>query len=143
MNEDSLQSNAECLGTPLVRFRQRVLLSRWVNEPFPPWDQILTAHEVARLARRPPWLVSGMAVIGRFPRKHRFRGRGIGWLRSDVLSWLAQDHRRHAFRPDQSVDSVSAACGQVSFPLVPFGGHGARKLRYRRLSDRARSRRRK
>jgi hypothetical protein len=41
------QLNAECLETPGVR--QSVLLSPWVNEPFPPWDQIHTSHEVARL----------------------------------------------------------------------------------------------
>jgi len=33
-------------------FPDRVTLSKWVNERFPPWEQLLTAHDVARLTRR-------------------------------------------------------------------------------------------
>jgi hypothetical protein len=95
MNAKLGQSNAERLGTPAVR--QSILLLRWVNEPFPLWDQILTAHEVARLARRPPWFVRGMAVMGRFPRKRRFRGCGIGWLRSDAGSGLPRSREKTIF----------------------------------------------
>src|ERR1700756_988682 len=69
----------------------RVTLSKWVNERFPPWEQLLSAHDVARLTRRPRWIVLSMVMLGRFPRKHRFHGRGIGWMRSDVLDWLAND----------------------------------------------------
>jgi predicted DNA-binding transcriptional regulator AlpA len=66
-------------------------VSRWVNEPLPAWDQLLTAHDVARLTRRPRWLLAGMVLLQRFPKKRRFRGRKIGWLRSDVLDWLTKD----------------------------------------------------
>lgn len=69
----------------------RVTLSKWVNEPFPPWEQLLTAHDVVRLTRRPRWLLHGMTLIGRFPRRLCFHGRGIGWLRNDVLEWMAED----------------------------------------------------
>ena len=136
MNAESVHSNTECLRTPVVR--QRVLLSRWVNEPFPPWDQILTAHEVARLARRPPWFVSGMAAVGRFPRKRRFRDRGIGWLRSDALSWLAQDHRKHDLRsvsadgaatPEEARDRIGHASVETTsgttFEGLPERNRGA------------------
>src|SRR5258707_3112749 len=70
-----------------------VVLSRWVNERFPDWEQLLSAHDVARLTRRPRWLLLSMMLIGRFPQKRRFHGRGIGWLRSDVVHWVAQDLR--------------------------------------------------
>src|SRR6266403_1918566 len=78
-----------------------VVLSRWVNEPYPDWEQLLSAHDVARLTRRPRWLLLSMMVIGRFPQKRRFQGRGIGWLRSDVAHWLAKDLRtlRSSARP--------------------------------------------
>jgi Prophage CP4-57 regulatory protein (AlpA) len=78
-------------AAPRAASRDSVSISRWVNEPLPPWHEILTARDVARLARRPPWLLSGMALLGRFPRQRRFRGRAIGWLRSDVLDWIASD----------------------------------------------------
>jgi predicted DNA-binding transcriptional regulator AlpA len=71
----------------------RVSLSPYVNERFPNWEELLSAHDVARLTRRPRWMVLSLTLLGRFPRKYRFRGRGIGWLRSEVLHWLAKDLR--------------------------------------------------
>jgi len=70
-----------------------ISLSPWVNERFPPWEQLLSAHDVARLTRRPKWVLLSMAAVGRFPRKTCYHGRSIGWLRADVLEWLAKDHR--------------------------------------------------
>jgi predicted DNA-binding transcriptional regulator AlpA len=70
---------------------KHVSLSPWVNERFPGWDQLLSAHDIARLTRRPRWVLLGMMVLGRFPRRRRFHGRRIGWLRSDVLDWMAGD----------------------------------------------------
>ena len=71
----------------------RVSLSPYVNEPLPNWEELLSAHDVARLTRRPRWVVLSLALLGRFPRKHRYHGRNIGWLRADVLTWLARDLR--------------------------------------------------
>jgi hypothetical protein len=68
-----------------------IVLSRWVNEPYPPLTELLSAHDVARLTRRPRWLLAGLALIGRFPKEARFRGRALGWWRSDVLEWMAKD----------------------------------------------------
>jgi hypothetical protein len=68
-----------------------VSISRWVNQPLPPWNQILTAHDVARLTRRPCWVLCGLSWIWRFPKKLRYEGRRIGWLRSDVLNWMTKD----------------------------------------------------
>lgn len=68
-----------------------IVISRWINEPYPPLTELLSAHDVARLTRRPRWLIAGLALIGRFPRKARFRGRAFGWWRSDVLEWMARD----------------------------------------------------
>src|ERR1700733_509703 len=78
---------------PSAASLRNVTLSRWVNERFPAWEQRLSAHDVARLTRRPRWWLLSMAVLGQFPRKQRFHGRGIGWLRADVLDWMAKDIR--------------------------------------------------
>lgn len=70
---------------------RRVTLSPWTNERLPPLNEILSAHDVARLIRRPKWLLAGLSLIGRFPRRMRFRGRVIGWRRSDILEWMDRD----------------------------------------------------
>jgi predicted DNA-binding transcriptional regulator AlpA len=86
MRDDSAPSDKTTQGpTPCI------VLSRWVNEPYPPLTQLLSAHDVARLTRRPRWLLAGLVLIGRFPRKARFRGRAIGWWLPDVLEWIAKD----------------------------------------------------
>jgi predicted DNA-binding transcriptional regulator AlpA len=68
-----------------------VAISPWVNEPHPPLHNLLSSHDVARLTRRPLWLLTSLSLIGRFPRKARFRGRAIGWRKSEVLDWMARD----------------------------------------------------
>jgi hypothetical protein len=68
----------------------RVTISPWVNEPIPDLREILCARDVARLTRRPGWILFGLALIGRFPRKRRYRGRPIGWQRLEVLDWLTK-----------------------------------------------------
>jgi predicted DNA-binding transcriptional regulator AlpA len=89
MSTNSVQgASATAVGA-----RQPVSISRWVNEPYPAWDLILTAHDVARLIRRSPWMLSGMVAIGQFPKKQRFRGKNIGWLKADILDWMARTHR--------------------------------------------------
>ena len=81
----------EAITSPVAS--PRVSLSPYVNEPLPNWEELLSAHDVARLTRRPRWVVLSLALLGRFPRKHRYHGRNIGWLRSDVVTWLARDLR--------------------------------------------------
>jgi len=76
--------------TATASFRD-VVLSPWVNEPLPAWEELLSAHDVARLTRRPRWVLASLVLLGRFPRKCRYHGRGVGWLRSDVLSWLTKE----------------------------------------------------
>jgi hypothetical protein len=34
-----------------------------------------------------------MAAIGHFPKKQRFRGKKIGWLKADVLEWMTRTTR--------------------------------------------------
>jgi predicted DNA-binding transcriptional regulator AlpA len=82
--QDAYAANENAVPTP-------VRLSRWVNEPYPPITELLSAHDVARLTRRPRWMIWGLRLIGRFPRKARYRGRRVGWRRSDVLEWMARD----------------------------------------------------
>src|SRR5271167_4294844 len=100
MSTNSVQGRIEAA----VCVRQRVSISRWVNEPYPAWDQILTAHDVARLIRRPPWAFSSMAAVGQFPQRHRFRGKKVGWLKADVLEWIARTYpSRVARSSDQTI----------------------------------------
>lgn len=68
-----------------------VVISPWVNEPHPPLHKLLSSHDVARLTRRPSWLLISLSLIGRFPRKAKFHGRAIGWRQSEVLEWIARD----------------------------------------------------
>jgi len=91
MNSDESSPVAQPASTPAAS--HRVSLSPYVNEPLPNWEELLSARDVARLTRRPRWMVLSLALLGRFPRKHRYHGRYIGWLRSDVLTWLSRDLR--------------------------------------------------
>src|SRR5271155_2542364 len=100
MSTNSVQGRIEAA----VCVRQRVSISRWVNEPYPAWDQILTAHDVARLIRRPPWMLCSMAAIGQFPRRQRFRGKNIGWLKADILDWMARTSRYPVATPPDKAD---------------------------------------
>jgi predicted DNA-binding transcriptional regulator AlpA len=103
MSTNSVQNGVEPGG---VCVRQRVSISRWVNEPYPAWDRILTAHDVARLVRRPPWMLCSMAAVGQFPRRQRFRGKNIGWVKTDILEWMARTSRhRAATTPDKTTCS--------------------------------------
>ena len=69
----------------------RVAISPFLDERFPSLDQLLTARDVARLVRRPRWYFCGLAFLGRFPAKRRFRGRWAGWMRSDVSQWMQRN----------------------------------------------------
>ena len=95
----------------------RVSLSPYVNEQFPNWEDLLSAHDVARLTRRPRWMVLSLALLGRFPRKHRYHGRNIGWLRSDVLTWLAGDLRVLRCHTFPAVNAHSHNARQGLLPL--------------------------
>src|SRR5258708_2136298 len=81
------------LGVVLPALAQSVTLSPWVNEHCPAWEQLLSTHDVARLTRRPRWVLAGLVVLRRFPQKRRYHGSGVGWLRSDVIHWLSKDLR--------------------------------------------------
>jgi predicted DNA-binding transcriptional regulator AlpA len=68
-----------------------VRISPWVNEPLPDVRGILCSRDLARLTRRPRWELFGLALIGKFPRKKRYRGRPIGWCRAEVLEWMTRE----------------------------------------------------
>lgn len=95
------------IQVPARAIAPRVSLSRWVNESIPSCQALLTAHEVARLTRRPRWVLEALTLFKRFPRKQRFHGRRIGWRRHDVLLWLGSDEGR------------SDAASTTSFTLEP------------------------
>ena len=95
----------------------RVSLSAFVNERFPDWEEILSAHDVARLTRRPPWMIQSLALLGRLPRKHRFRGRRIGWLRSEVIQWLLKDLRATPHKRLHTLGFHERIVRQASLPF--------------------------
>ncbi len=68
-----------------------VTISPWVNEPLPDIRGILCSHDLARLTRRPRWVLCGLALIGKFPRQRRYRGRLVGWCRAEVLEWMTRN----------------------------------------------------
>jgi predicted DNA-binding transcriptional regulator AlpA len=88
---------------------RHVVLSPWVNETLPAWDELLSAHDVARLTRRPRWVLASLVLLGRFPRKCRYHGRGIGWRRSDVLTWLTKNLQA----PGCHAEPVSIGRGRI------------------------------
>jgi hypothetical protein len=71
--------------------RDRVSLSKWVNEKLPALDQILSARDVARLTRRRWWVVHALTLFGKIPRQQRFHGRAIGWAKRDLENCLVRD----------------------------------------------------
>jgi predicted DNA-binding transcriptional regulator AlpA len=115
-------------GEPELFLRRiNVSLSPWINETFPGWTELLSAHDIARLTRRPQWVLLSMMLLRRFPRRQRFHGRGIGWLRADVLDWLARDPRLK----DCRLDSVAhqRVARQISVPLKCTGTRSSRRHR--------------
>jgi predicted DNA-binding transcriptional regulator AlpA len=113
----------------ITRAPTNVTISPWVNERFPDWEQLLSARDVARLTRRPRWMVLSLALFGRFPRKRRFHGRGIGWLRSDVVHWLTRDLR-------------TLCCNAHSVAVLRPSGIKQLSLPFRRTRARTQRRRR-
>jgi predicted DNA-binding transcriptional regulator AlpA len=91
MSTDKFQSE---LPIAAMNLKGNVSISKWVNEAYPPWNEILSSHDVARLTRRHRWVLSAMAALRRFPAKRKFHGRGVGWHRGDVMRWLANRHSR-------------------------------------------------
>jgi hypothetical protein len=78
-----------------------VTISPWVNEPLLDLQGILCSRDLARLTRRPRWVLCGLALIGKFPRRKRYHGRLVGWCRAEVVEWMtrelpaaADDHER-------------------------------------------------
>src|SRR6266513_5776010 len=100
-------------------------LSKWVNERFPPWEQLLSARDVARLTCRRRWVLSGLMPLGLFPKRLQYQGRPIGWNREDVLDWLSRGMQRAAPRPCRS-RVVAAPCSKRS---ARRGSHDVRKRR--------------
>jgi predicted DNA-binding transcriptional regulator AlpA len=96
---------------------RNVVLSPWVNEPLPAWEELLTAHCVARLTRRPRWVLVSLVLLGRFPRKCRYHGRGVGWLRSDVLSWRTKELEMGGCRAEAASIARRRISRQGSLPL--------------------------
>jgi len=115
--EDAFMRGDSPLGKADPKTVPPIMLSRWINEPYPPITELLSAHDVARLTRRPRWLLGGLELIGRFPRKARFRGRALGWWRSDVLEWMARDLALDRRQTTSSQPSLRRQPRQPCLPL--------------------------
>jgi predicted DNA-binding transcriptional regulator AlpA len=129
MSTNSAQDGVEPGGIGVC---QRVSISWWVNEPYPAWDRILTAHDVARLIRRPPWMLCSMAAVGQFSRRQRFRGKSVGWLKADILEWMARTSRSRVTATSDKTNCrrrhTSVPPSQQTLPLkypstCAFNGH--------------------
>jgi predicted DNA-binding transcriptional regulator AlpA len=128
-----------------------VSVSRWVNERYPPWTELLTSHEVACLTRRHRWILAAMALMGRFPQRFRIHGRPIGWLRTDVECWLGRNctvtrlaGQRHwpGCRRERQRSSPDSHSGRQRIPCSPsHTGYPLDRLpRMKRLAKHPRSR---
>jgi excisionase family DNA binding protein len=54
-------------------------------------DQILSTREVTRITGKHRCTIYRWVESGQFPKKKASAGREIGWRRSDVQRWLAED----------------------------------------------------
>jgi predicted DNA-binding transcriptional regulator AlpA len=110
---------------------RRVTLSPWVNEQLIPWNDILSARDVARLMRRKWWTRFALTCLGKFPRRKKYRGRAVGWLRSEVLEWMTRDLTVHSGNSPPSHLGVSEGSSlQHRLPLAGTPRH-ARRRRHR------------
>ena len=107
----------------------RVTLSRWVNESLPSCQEILTAHDVARLTRRSRWVLETLTLFGRFPRKHRFHGRRIGWQRRDVLLWLGAGRLLGGEQPREANAGPEPIQRELQLRLPPCRRSGSHRSR--------------
>jgi predicted DNA-binding transcriptional regulator AlpA len=111
-----------------------VRVSPRVNEKLPALNQILSAHDVARLTRRNRWVLYALSFLGRFPRKQRFRGHTIGWDRAEILEWLTPR------KPTQPKASTSETTNRYPRPNHAYLWRGTGSLcRMRRRHRRRRS----
>jgi hypothetical protein len=90
---------------------RRVSISKWVNEPLPPLSELLTTHDVVRLTRRRRWVIAGLVLLRRFPKKRTFHGQASGWLRSEVFESI--ELWRTAKQPRKYIACVSRASVSV------------------------------
>src|SRR5882757_6809816 len=86
----NIESTAGVVSGQKIR-AATVTISPWVNEPLPDLQGILSSRDLTRLTRRSRWVLCGLALIGKFPRKKRYRGRLVGWCRAEVLEWMTRD----------------------------------------------------
>jgi predicted DNA-binding transcriptional regulator AlpA len=64
---------------------------RVLNDRIAALDQILTTRDVVAIVGHHRCTLFRWMSAGQFPHKHAFRGRKVGWLRSDIEKWLAGD----------------------------------------------------
>jgi len=110
----------------------RVSLSPYVNEQLPNWEELLSAHDVARLTRRPRWVLASLVLLRRFPRKQRYHGRGVGWLRSDIIHWLSKDLRATTCHSAPTQTIRPRVARQTSLPFECTNACVTRRGRSRR-----------
>ena len=111
-------SGSPASAPTIIRTPKDLRLLRWVNEPLPDLRAILTASEISRLTRRPRWLLLGLAVLGRFPRRRTHCGKPVGWHRADVLDWLTRNISTESLRPAAPCADRSPRPSQACLPLA-------------------------
>ena len=114
-----------------------VTISPWVNEPLPNIQGLLCSRDLARLTRRPRWELFGLALVGKFPRKKRYRGRFVGWCRTEVLEWMTREMAVESETPERL--NAPRCCArrhgrqqclplECSPPCAPAGECSARRV---------------
>jgi len=100
------------------RFLQEVSLSRWVMSGFQPGSQLLSAHDVAPLTRRPRMGATEHGGAQKVPAKAAISRRCIGWLRP--RSWIAgEGFGHHAVHTNPTPLPRSGIARQRSLPHAP------------------------
>jgi hypothetical protein len=74
-------------------------------------------------------MLLGSMAVGQFPRMQRFHGRRIGWLRADVLDWLAKDLRMATDQRGSASFLQQRCTRQMSLPLECTVACTARRIR--------------
>jgi len=88
--------------------RRNARTHRVPNDRIAALDQILTTRDVVAIVGHHRCTLFRWMSAGQFPYKHSFRGRKVGWLRSDIEEWLAGDTMDSRPHPNGATKRVAA-----------------------------------
>jgi len=75
--------------TPKQRHARKITeILTEAREPGAPIDQVLSTRQVVEITGKHRVTIYRWIRAGIFPEKHESRGHKVGWLRSDIETWL-------------------------------------------------------